>query len=302
MYDLIIAGGGPAASSAALYAARHRLKVVVVAPEPGGQVAQSWLVENYLGFPSVSGIDLAEKFDEHLSHYNVERVDERAEKVERRNGRFVVTTEGAQQVESRAVIVATGRYSRRLGIPGEAELYHRGVTYCATCDAPLFANEVVAVVGGGDAAIQAAAQLIAVASKVYVVSRREWKAEPALQSKAVGAANLEALVGYVPLEIRGSKKVESLLIQARDEHTRRELEVRGVFVEIGAVPDSELVNGLADLNANGEIIVDREGRTKVPGLFAAGDVTDLQYKQAIIAAGEGAKAAMAAWEYLIKLG
>lgn len=302
MHDLIIVGGGPAATSAAIYAARHRLGTVLVAPETGGQVAESWLVENYLGFPSISGIDLAEKFSEHLSQYNVTRIDERAERVALEDGSFSVTAENGQLMKGRAVIVATGRYSRRLGIPGEAEFNHRGVTYCATCDAPLFAGEVVAVIGGGDAALQAAAQLVPVASKVYLVSRRPWRAEPALQSKVAGASNLEALVGYVPLEIKGSKRVESLVIQGADGKGGRELSLRGVFVEIGAVPDSKLVEGLAELNHNGEIVVDRLGRTSVPGLFAAGDVSDLPYKQAIVAAGDGAKAAMAAWEYLLGVG
>lgn len=302
MHDLIIVGGGPAATSAAIYAARHRLGTVLVAPETGGQVAESWLVENYLGFPSISGIDLAEKFSEHLSQYNVTRIDERAERVALEDGSFSVTSENGQIIKGRAVIVATGRYSRRLGIPGEAEFNHRGVTYCATCDAPLFAGEVVAVIGGGDAALQAAAQLVPVANKIYLVSRRPWRAEPALQSKVAGAPNLEALVGYVPLEIKGSKRVESLVIQGADGKGGRELSLRGVFVEIGAVPDSKLVEGLAELNHNGEIVVDRLGRTSVPGLFAAGDVSDLPYKQAIVAAGDGAKVAMAAWEYLLGVG
>lgn len=302
MHDLIIVGGGPAATSAAIYAARHRLGTVLVAPETGGQVAESWLVENYLGFPSISGIDLAEKFSEHLSQYNVTRIGERAERVALEDGSFSVTSENGQIMKGRTVIVATGRYSRRLGIPGEAEFNHRGVTYCATCDAPLFAGEVVAVIGGGDAALQAAAQLVPVTGKVYLVSRRPWRAEPALQSRVVGAPNLEALVGYVPLEIKGSKRVESLVIQGADGKGRRELSLRGVFVEIGAVPDSKLVEGLAELNHNGEIVVDRLGRTSVPGLFAAGDVSDLPYKQAIVAAGDGAKAAMAAWEYLLGVG
>ncbi len=299
MYDLIIIGGGPASSSAAIYAARHNLNAAVVAPDAGGQVAQSWLVENYLGFPSISGVDLAEKFEEHLSQYGVARVYERAEKVARLEESFQVNTEDGQEIDGRAVIVTTGRYSRRLGIPGEAEFFHRGVTYCATCDGPLFAREVVAVIGGGDAAVQSAALLSPIATKVYVISRSPWRAEPALSAKVSGMANLEALVGYVPLEVRGTKRVESLVIGGRDGGGTRELSVRGVFVEIGAVPDSKLVEGLARLNSAGEIIVDAVGRTSVPGLFAAGDVTDTPYKQAITAAGDGAKASMAAWEYLL---
>ena len=300
MHDLIIIGGGPAAVSAAIYAARHRLETLLAAPETGGQVAESWLVENYLGFPSISGVDLAQRFEEHLSHYEaVRRVEERAEQVARNGEGFRVALESGQWVEGKAVIVATGRYPRRLGIPGEAEFLHRGVTYCATCDAPLFADEDVAVIGGGDAALQAAAQLVPIAGKVYLVSRRPWRAEPALQARAAGASNLEALVGYVPLEIRGTERVESLAIEAREDHAGQELAVTGVFVEIGAVPDSKLVEGLTALNAAGEILVDRLGRTSIPGLFAAGDVTDAPYKQAIMAAGDGAKAAMAAWEYLL---
>jgi len=299
MHDLMIIGGGPAAFSAAIYAARHRLDAVMIAPETGGQVAASWLVENYLGFPSISGIELAERFEEHFAHYKVRRIEERAEQLTRKEGGFIVTLESGQWVEGKASIVATGRSSRRLGIPGEAEFVHRGVTYCATCDAPLFADEHVAVIGGGDAALQAAAQLVPVAGRVYLVSRSPWRAEAALQARAAGAANLEALMGYVPLAIKGTEYVESLVIRAKEDHVERELPVRGVFVEIGAVPDGKLVDGLVDLNAAGEIVVDRSGRTSMPGLFAAGDVTDSPYKQAIMAAGDGARAAMAAWEYLL---
>ena len=299
MRDLIIIGGGPAAVSAAIYAARHRLDTTIVAPDTGGQVAESWLVENYLGFPSISGVELAQKFEDHLAQYQVPRIEERAEQVRQVDGAFVVVTENGEEVKGGAVIVATGRYPRHLGIPGEREFYHRGVTYCAICDAPLFPGENVAVIGGGDAALQATAQLIPIASKVYLVSRRAWRAEPAMQAWVQGASNLEPLTGYLPAEVRGSKRVESLVVESREDHSVRELAVSGVFVEIGAVPDSKLVEGLADLNATGEIVADRLGRTSVPGLFAAGDVTDLPYKQAIIAAGDGAKAAMAAWEYLM---
>lgn len=299
MRDLIIIGGGPAAVSAAIYAARHRLDTTLVAPDMGGQVAESWLVENYLGFPSISGIELAQKFEGHLAQYQVPTLDERAEQVRQMVGAFVVVTENREEVQGRAVIVATGRYPRHLGIPGEREFYHRGVTYCAICDAPLFSGENVAVIGGGDAALQATTQLIPIASKVYLVSRSTWRAEPAMQAWVQGAPNLEPLTGYLPTEVRGSKRVESLVVECMEDRSARELAVSGVFVEIGAVPDSKLVEGLANLNATGEIVVDRLGRTSVPGLFAAGDVTDLPYKQAIIAAGDGAKAAMAAWEYLM---
>ncbi|MBI2849228.1 MAG: FAD-dependent oxidoreductase [Chloroflexi bacterium] len=300
MHDLIIVGGGPAAIVAAIYAARHRVNTLLIAPSLGGQVADSWLVENYLGYKSISGVDLAERFEEHLDSYQVERRQDTVEAVSKENGSFIVRTGQSQEFPGKATIIASGRSPRRLDIPGEREFDQRGITYCSTCDGPLFADMDVAVIGGGDAALLAAAQLVSLARKVYVVSRREWRAEVAVQEKVRGAPNLQALVGYIPVEIFGRGQVEGLRIQSSYSNRIEELALSGIFVEIGSIPNSDMVKGLAERNDKGEILVDRMGRTSVPGLFAAGDVTDMPFKQIIIAAGEGAKVFLSAWEYLLR--
>ncbi|MBI4317499.1 MAG: FAD-dependent oxidoreductase [Chloroflexi bacterium] len=300
MYDLIIVGGGPAGMSAGIYAARHRLSTLLLAPNLGGQAADSWLVENYLGFKSISGAELVERFEEHLGTHQVERERDAVAEVTRAEDGFGVRTSRGKEFLGKAVIVCTGRFPRRLGIPGEKEFDQRGVAYCATCDAPLFADLNVAVIGGGDAALQAAAQLLPIASRVYLVSRREWRAEPALQDRIRGDEKLTALIGYLPLEIQGTDWVEKLVVRQKDGERVEEIAVGGVFVEVGAVANSAMVKDLVELNEAREIVVDRLGRTSVPGVFAAGDVTDIPHKQIGIAAGEGAKAFLTAYEYLLR--
>jgi NADH-dependent peroxiredoxin subunit F len=299
VFDLIIVGGGPAGMIASIYAARHRLKACLVAPILGGQASNSWLVENYLGYPSISGAELVERFEEHLSANQVERQRAPVAEITRAAENFSVRPFQGKELLGKAVIVCTGRSPRRLGIPGEQKFDQRGTSYCATCDAPLFADTDVAVVGGGDCALQAAAQLLPIASRVYLVSRREWRAEPALQERIRGESKLIPMIGYLPKEIQGNDWVEKLVVAHKDSGQIQEIQVGAVFVEIGAIANSAMVKNLLDLNDKGEIVVDRLGRTSVPGVFAAGDVTDIPYKQISIAAGEGVKAFFAAYEYLL---
>ena len=300
LYDVLIVGGGPAGSTAAIYAARHRLKTLLIAPNLGGQVADSWRVENYPGFRSISGVDLAERFEEQLEYYRVARERDTVAQVARAEGAFCARTTQGKEFLGRAALLCTGRLPRRLGIPGEREFEQRGVTYCATCDAPLFADLDVAVIGGGDAALQAAAQLLPIASRVYLISRREWRAEPALQDWVRGEEKLTAMVGYLPAGISGGDWVEKLAVRRKDDERLEEIAVGGVFVEVGAAPNSAMVEGLVERNEAGEVVVDRLGRTSVPGIFAAGDVTDIPHKQIVIAAGEGAKAFLTTYDYLLR--
>lgn len=300
IYDLLIVGGGPAGITAGIYAARHRLATLLIAPKLGGQAADSWLVENYLGYPSISGVELVQRFEEHLGRHKIERERAAVAEVSRVDDAFRVRTIADKEFRGRAVILCTGRLPRRLDIPGEKELEQQGVAYCATCDAPLFADLPVAVIGGGDAALQAAAQLVPIASRVYLVSRRAWRAEPALQERMRSEEKLTTMVGYVPVEIRGSEGVETLIVRSTDGERTEELPVDGVFVEIGAVANSGMVKGLVELNQAGEVVVDRLGRTSVAGVFAAGDVTDLPHKQIVIAAGQGATTFLSAYDYLLR--
>jgi len=204
-----------------------------------------------------------------------------------------------KEVKARAVIVASGAEKRRLEIPGESEFAGRGVVYCSTCDGPFYRDKTIAIVGGGNSALEAAVEMSGIAKKVYVVSRREWSADEVLKDKAGSAKQVKALVGYEPLEIVGSEMVEQLTLRNLKTGKTRKLKVDGVFIEVGLSPNSDPVLDLVSTNQRGEVIVDEMGDTGVRGVFAAGDVTATKDKQIVIAAGEGAKAALAAFDYLI---
>ncbi|MBC7105167.1 MAG: FAD-dependent oxidoreductase [Firmicutes bacterium] len=299
MYDLVIVGTGPAGMTAAVYAARKKLRTLLVGREYGGQATRSLAIENYMGYQYITGPELMRKFEEQVQQYPVEMRRAEVTRIVRRDRGFETQTAEGDSFLSRAVIVATGKRPRRLNVPGERELLGRGVTYCAVCDAPLFAGMPVAVVGGGNAAVEAAWDLTKHASRVFVVSLAEWRADPVLAERALKAPNLERRVGYETVRIEGDGTVTGLVIRRLAEPREEErLDVRGVFVEIGSTPNSHIVAELAELNAVGEILVDCDGRTQVPGLFAAGDVTSVPDKQVIVAAGEGAKAALSAYRYL----
>lgn len=299
MYDLVIVGTGPAGMTAAVYAARKKLRTLLLGQEYGGQAVRSLAIENYMGYQYITGPELMRKFEEQVQQYPVAMKRAEVTRVTRQDHGFVTQTAEGDSFCSRAVIVATGKKPRRLNIPGEKEFLGRGVTYCAVCDAPLFAGLPVAVVGGGNAALEAAWDLTRHASRVFVVSLAEWRADPLLVDRVKNAPHLERRVGYETVRIEGDKTVTGLVIRPLAEPQKEErLDVRGVFVEIGSTPNSHIVSDLAELNAVGEIIVDCDGRTQVPGLFAAGDVTSVPDKQVIVAAGEGAKAALSAYRYL----
>ena len=301
-YELVIVGGGPAGMTAAVYAARKQMVVALLAEELGGQMTRTWEIENYMGYQFVTGAELTGKFEEHLRRHKIDiRMGEKAMAVTLQGKEFEVRTASGKGYRTKTVIIATGKRPRTMGIPGEDRLRGRGVSYCATCDGPLFKDRDVAVVGGGNSAVSVALEMTRHASKVYVVSRREWKADPVIAEKAKAAENLERLVGYVPAEIRGEKHVESMLVKQVDGSEERELAVKGVFVEIGSDPNSTIVKELVELNPAGEVRVTPRCETSVPGIFAAGDVTDVPEKQIVVAAGEGAKAALAAYEYVSKL-
>jgi len=211
----------------------------------------------------------------------------------------VLDLQSGKEVKARAVIVASGAQKRHLEIPGEAEFSGRGVVYCSTCDGPFYREKTIAIVGGGNSALEAAIEMSGIAKKVYVVSRKEWTGDEVLQDKAGSAQGVKKLVGYEPAEILGHEVVEQLVLRALKNGKSRTLKVDGVFIEVGLSPNSDLMLDLARTNRRGEVVVDETGDTGVRGVFAAGDVTAGDDKQIVIAAGEGAKAALAAFEYLI---
>jgi alkyl hydroperoxide reductase subunit F len=295
VYDLIIVGAGPAGITAAIYAARKRMDFAVFTLNIGGQVTFSSEIENYTGFQYITGEELAAKFQEHLREHEFELRMEEVKKIERTGGNFRISAESGSFL-SRTVIVATGRKPRELGVPGEREFKNRGVTYCATCDAPLFQGWDVAVVGGGNAGLEATVQLIKIASKIHLIEiGPQLRADPVLVEKAGASGKVEILTGTRVTEIVGDSVVRGLKVLREGKETL--LPVRGVFVEIGSVPNSGLVD-FVEKNANGEIIVNCRCETSVPGLFAAGDVTNVSEKQIVVAAGEGCKAALSAFRYL----
>lgn len=301
-YELIILGAGPAGMTAAVYAARKQLDVLVISEDIGGQAMWSASIENYLGFIMIPGADLVGKFEEHVRIFDLPQEYTSVKRVSKTGEIFQVDTEDGRTFHSRAVVVATGKSPKLLNVPGEMEYRGRGVVYCATCDGPLFAGKNVAVVGGGNSGLDAVVQLQKICPKVYVIDvEPTLRADEVMVRQAKAAANVEILSATRVTEILGGDFVRAVEVENLGSHERRRLEVEGVFIEIGLAPNSGCVDGLVRLNAIGEIPVDCAARTGVPGLYAAGDVTDVPEKQIIIAAGDGAKAALGAYSYIVRL-
>ncbi|MBM4461943.1 MAG: FAD-binding protein [Chloroflexi bacterium] len=302
MYDLIIVGGGPAGMTAAVYAARKRLNTLLLSKDVGGQVLWTMGVENYMGYQYVEGPELMQKFEEQVKQFPLEqKIGQGASTLSLSDAGFEVRTEAGESYQARAVIVATGKRPRQLNVPGEERLKGRGVTYCAICDGPIFAGEKVAVIGGGNSALEAALDMVKIGDHVYLVSLTPLTGDQILIERAVKSPNLTVLLEHEVLSIEGPNRVESVKVRDLKNGAEKKLEVTGVFVEIGLVPNSEAVRQIVRLNRLGEIEVNCACETGVPGLFAAGDVTNVPEKQIVVAAGEGAKAALAAHKYLQRL-
>lgn len=299
MYDLIIIGGGPAGMTAAVYAARKKMDTLLLTKDFGGQPMWTMEIENYMGYQFITGPELMAKFEEQVRRFSVKiQYEEVIGIVTNSDGTFTVkSTEGEYQ--SKTVIVASGKRPRRLNVPGELEFTGRGVSYCATCDGPLFAGKTVAVVGGGNSALQAAIEVSAVAEKVYLIAIAEYNADPVVIDKMKEAANITELMYCETKGIYGQQTVEKIVVREKDAKEDTELAVQGVFVEIGLIPNSEYAEGVVDLNGQKEVVTDCRTQTNVPGLFAAGDVTIGPDKQIVIAAGDGSKAALVAFDYLL---
>ncbi len=301
-YDLIIIGAGPAGMTAAVYAARKQMDVMMITDNVGGQTTWSSDIENYLGYKFITGPELVGKFEEHVNEFDVPRVFTKVTRLTRPSPNFLIETEDGRTFTARAVIVATGKSPRLLGVPGEKEFAGRGVTYCATCDGPLFSGKDVLVAGGGNSGLDAVVQLMKICPKVYLVERDpKLRADAVMIEQARRADNVEILTDTAVVEITGNTFVNAVTVKNLDGGATRRLDVEGVFVEIGLVPNTDFVRGVVRLNPVGEIPVDCAARTGIPGLYAAGDATDVPEKQIIIAAGDGAKAALGAYSYVVRL-
>lgn len=295
-YHTVIIGGGPAAVSAAIYTHRFDLKTLIIGQEYGGAISKTYLIENYPGFFDVSGFELMEAFQKHYEHFNIPYVYETVTKIEKSpEGNFIVTVSGGETYQACTVILATGGKYRKLGIPGEDDFHGRGVSYCATCDGFFFRDKIVIVVGGSDSAAVEALFLSKFAKKVYIVYRRaKIRAEPINAKRCEEEEKIEIIPNTTIKRIIGKDKVESV-----EFHDGTIFPTDAVFVEIGQIPQSDLVKDLGvKLNDHDEVIVDRFAQTNVPGLFAAGDVTDIREKQVITAAGQAVSAAYSVRDYL----
>ncbi|MBI4329830.1 MAG: FAD-dependent oxidoreductase [Chloroflexi bacterium] len=302
MYDLAILGGGPAGMTAAVYGARKKLDIILIAREIGGQVALTRSVENYMGYQYIEGPELMEKFAEQVKRFPItQKTGEDVVRVTRTDNTFDIHTDSNQTYQARAVIFATGKRPRTLNVPGEERLRARGVTYCAICDGPLFEGMKVAIAGGGNSAMETANDMVKIATHVYVVSLTPLTCDPILHDRVKDVTNLTVFTEHQVVEIQGEKEVEAVVIQPLRGGEPKKLEVKGVLVEIGLIPNSAPVKGLVEINSQGEVVVDPYCRTNVPGLFAAGDVTNVPEKQIVVAAGEGSKAALEAHRYLQRL-
>ncbi|MCL4498714.1 MAG: FAD-dependent oxidoreductase [Chloroflexi bacterium] len=299
MKDITIIGGGPAGMTAAVYTARKKLDLQMVAHDLGGQASWSWSVENYMGFSYIKGIDLMHRFEEHMRQFKFEVDYSIVTHVRKEGDHFIVGREGDEETATRSVIVASGKSPRHLDVPGEDRLIGRGISYCATCDAPIFKGMDVVVVGGGNSALTSAIQLLSYARNIGIISYEDWTGDPVLQDQLTTEQNVNIFKYSEITEIIGEHMVSAVRVRNRRSGEETFIPVRGVFVEIGQVPNSGLVKDLVSLNRRGEIMINCDCTTSVPGLFAAGDVTNIPEKQIIIAAGEGAKAALAAYKYLI---
>jgi len=302
MEDLVIIGTGPAGLSAALYAARYQLKTEIIGQQLGGAMAEAWLVENYPGFQKISGLELAKRMKEQVEALGVKVIEDEVTKLRQEDG-FSVFTRSGKVIEARAIILALGTQRRKLNIPGESQFLGRGVSYCATCDGPLFRDKKVAVVGGGDSAIKTALLLERYASEVFLLVRgEELKGEPLNIEGVQKAKKVKIFYQTEVLEIKGNKKLDSLVLQKKGQ--KETLVVDGLFVEIGSVPAMKLLSDLKiKTNPLGYVIVDENQRTNLPFVYAAGDLTTSfgGFKQILTAAAQGAVAAHAAYQDLSKL-
>ena len=299
-FDVIVIGGGPAGLTAGIYSTRAGLKTLLLEKSIlGGQVSKTSSIENYPGFPEgVEGVTLIERMVEQAKKFNVEIAIEEADNI-RLNGNTKILKTKKQEYQAKAIIIATGAKLKELGVPGEIELLGKGVSYCAVCDGPLFRNRLVAVVGGGDSALSEAIYLSKLAKKVCLIHRRdEFRAARSIQDKVLATKNIEVMLNTIIKEIKGKIKIESITISDRTTNKDNELKLDGLFIYVGATPNTDFLKGLVTRNEEGYIITNENLETNVPGIFAAGDVRNKTLRQISTAVGDGALAAIMTERYL----
>ena len=303
MYDLVIIGSGPAGLSAAVYAKRAGLNMLIIEKNPvsGGQIIDTYEVDNYLGLPGINGFDMGMKFREHADKLEVPFKEAEVLEVKDLGDKKIVRTD-KEELETKSIILATGAHHALLGVPGEEELSGMGVSYCATCDGAFFRKKVVAVVGGGDVALEDAIYLARTSAKVYLIHRRdELRGTKVLQEELLAMENVEVLYSHVVKEICGEDSVEKLILEDVKTGEKKELPVNGIFIAVGIHPDSELVKGIVEMDQAGYVIADETCVSSCPGIFAAGDVRKKPIRQVVTAVADGANAATSAGTYVNQL-
>ena len=300
-YDVLVVGGGPAAASAAVYAARKGIRTAIVSERFGGQVMDTMGIENLIGTKYTEGPKLVASLEEHVKEYNVDIHNLQRAKSIKRNEMIEVELESGATLKSRTVIIATGARWRNLGVPGESEFKNRGVAYCPHCDGPLFKGKHVAVIGGGNSGVEAAIDLAGIVEHVTLFEfMPALKADQVLQDRLNKMPNVSVLKNVQVKAIVGQDRVNGIAYVERDTGTEHQLDLSGVFIQIGLVPNTDWLGDSVEHTRFGEIVVDNHGATNIPGLFAAGDCTNIPYKQIVISIGQGAVAALGAFDYLIR--
>lgn len=305
VYDLIIIGAGPAGMTAGVYAARKKLKTLILSQDIGGQAAWSSDVENYLGFTMITGADLVEKFEHHVEQFKdvleLRLVTKGVSEIKKEKTYFSVQIKDGNIEHARAVIIAGGKIPRPLGVAGEKEFLNRGVTYCAWCDGPLFAGKDVAIVGGGNSALDAALNIERTVKSIVIINvTPELTGDPVMIDKITASPHVRVINDSEVVSVNGEKFVNSITIQNHKIKNPSTIDVAGVFIEVGSLPATGYLKSLIKLNKASEIIIDKYNMTSREGIFAAGDITDIPEKQIITAAGEGAKAAICAAQYIAR--
>jgi NADH-dependent peroxiredoxin subunit F len=296
-YDVIIVGAGPAGLTAGVYCARKLLKTIIVSENIGGQATESWAIENYMGYRMVTGEDLMKKFEEQVRTLDIRLDLDRVTGITKEDGLFVVKTVSDVTLTSKSLILTQGKQPRKLGVPKEEEYLGRGLSICSTCDGPLYKGKRIAIVGGGNSALQTAVEMSSIAESVSLIVRTTIRADPGYLKNLEAKKNITVHLHSQITALHGDKFLTGITLKSNDG-AEQNLDVEGVFIEIGWLPNTTMLDGLVELNDQKEIVVDANCHTSTKGIFAAGDVTSVKSKQIIIAAGDGAKAALETYEYL----
>jgi len=305
-YDVLVVGGGPAGASSAVYAARKGIRTGVASERFGGQVLDTMAIENFISVPYTEGPKMAAALEQHVKDYDVDIMNlQRASKLvpaADEGGYVTVELESGAILESRTVVLSTGARWRQMGVPGEDEYRNKGVTFCPHCDGPLFKGKRIAVIGGGNSGAEAAIDLAGIVQHVTLIEfDTQLRADEVLQRKIASLPNIDVIVGAATTEVLGNgEEVTGLNYDDRESGESHTVELAGIFVQIGLLPNTEWLEGSVELSPRGEVVIDDRGATSVPGVFAAGDCTTVPYKQIVIAMGAGSTAALSAFDHLIR--